>query len=229
MQPSAYYEKDHVQREIAKGEHRAAIGGLWEELGALQLGFLKAHGLQTHHRLLDIGCGALRLGVRAVEYLEAGHYFGADISEELMEAGYRKELNDALRAKLPRQNLQPTAEFDFSFLPEPVDVAIAQSVFTHLPFNHIRHCLAKLAPFVQVGGHFFATSWLLPPDHKVEEPYTQPGSLHGEPIVTYATQDSYHYTVEDYAYAITGLPWKLQVIGDWNHPRGQQMLSFERV
>lgn len=229
MQPSAYYETEHVEQAVAQGQHRDAIGGLWDALGELQLQFLKNHGLQTHHRLLDIGCGALRLGVRAIEYLDAGNYFGADISESLMRAGYEKELDDALREKCPWEQFHQTEDFDFNYLPQPIDMAMAQSVFTHLPLNHIRQCLARLAPQTKAGGCFFATGWIVPEDHPVSEPFTQPGSLDGEPIVTYPTRDSYHYRAEDYHYAAKGLPWKLDIIGDWNHPRGQQMLSFTRL
>src|SRR3979409_2149502 len=61
-------------------DHRAAVGGRWEEIGELQFQFLRTHGLEPQHRLLDIGCGSLRGGVRFVSYLDPGNYFGIDIS-----------------------------------------------------------------------------------------------------------------------------------------------------
>lgn len=228
MKPSAYYDPESLQRAVAGGRHREAVGGLWEELGALQLDFLINHGLQAGHTLLDIGCGSLRLGVKAVDFLDAGHYFGLDLSEDLIEAGYRRELTDAQRQKLPRGNLAASDDFDFSFLARPVDVAMAQSVFTHLPLNHIRHCLIKLTPHVKPGGYFFATAFLIPDAHPADEPYRQSGVLEGEPIVTTGLADPYHYYLRDFSYAIEGLPWKLTRLGDWGHPRGQQMLAFHR-
>ncbi len=229
-QHSPYYNPEAITRETAAGRHREAIGGLWDELGRLQLDFLIKQGMQPQHYLLDIGCGALRLGVKALDYLESGHYFGADISNELMEAGYQQELSATQRQRLPRANLHATADFDFSFLSgTKIDYAIAQSVFTHLPFNHIRRCLAQLAPHLSPGATFYATAWLVPESHPVEQPYPQPGAINGTPIITTDIADPYHYRLDDFKHAIRGLPYSLRSIGHWDHPRGQPMLGFQRV
>ena len=230
MKPSAYYDPDALQRETSAERHRDAIGGLWDELGELQLQFLRDQGMQPHHRLLDIGCGALRLGVRAIDYLNPQHYFGSDISPELVDAGYQQELSDAQREKCSRESqFLLSHDFDFSALPEAVDFAIAQSVFTHLPLNHIRHCLARLVPHLVPGGVFYATAWLLPDDMPLDEPYVQPGTIGAQSIISTAIADPYHYHAADFAYMIRGLPYTLEVIGEWGHSRGQQMLAFIRV
>ena len=72
MSSNVYEDDTIVANEIAGGRHRELIGGMWEEMGPHQLAFLKGQGLQPHHRLMDIGCGALRLGTLAVDYLERG-------------------------------------------------------------------------------------------------------------------------------------------------------------
>ncbi len=229
MKPSAYYDPTAIDREVAQGRHRAAIGGMWEEIGNLQLDFLKSQGLEAHHHMLDIGCGALRFGHLAVDYLKAGHYFGQDLSIELVEAGYLKELTEAQRIKLPRQNLAANAEFDFSHVNQKINYAIAQSVFTHLPFNHIRHCLARLAPFMAREGAFFATYFECPGENNLEESCQQLGLVNDELVVTTAISDPYHYRAADFEYAIHGLEWKLELLGGWGHPRGQKMLKFIKL
>lgn len=223
-----YYNAEWTAEAAARGAHREAVGGLWEELGALQLEFLKARGLKPHHRLLDIGCGALRLGVKAVDYLEPGHYYGQDLSAELIAAGYGKELSAAQRARLPRERLAANEGFDFSFLhPEKIDMAIAQSLFSHLPLNHIRRCLAMLAPVMRPGGAFFATYWRCPDAHDRALPCLHPNpSGAGEPVITHDIRDSYHYRPSDFVWCAEGLPWRVEELGDWNHPRGQRMLAF---
>ncbi|MGC1464305.1 MAG: hypothetical protein WA792_01085, partial [Pseudolabrys sp.] len=103
---SNYYNQDWVAEGVSAGKHRALIGGLWDEIGSLQLEFLRANGLTPQSRLLDIGCGSLRLGVRAIEYLNVGHYWGTDINESLLAAGFEKEIiPNGLARKLPRENL----------------------------------------------------------------------------------------------------------------------------
>lgn len=228
MKPSAYYDPEAINREVSEGRHRAAIGGLWEEMGKFQLDFLKTQGLQPNHILLDIGCGALRFGHLAVDYLQPEHYYGQDLSEEILEAGYTKELTDEQQAKLPRTNLAANADFDFSHVQAPIDYAIAQSVFTHLPLNHIRHCLIKLAPKMAEGGAFYATYFEYPEGHDPTEPYAQAGAIDGNPVITTSVNDPYHYQLSDFEYAISQLNWKMEKINLFNHPRGQKLLRFVR-
>ncbi len=226
MKPSAYYDPNAITHEVEQGRHRAAIGGLWDEMGQLQLDFMKSQGLKPEHKLLDIGCGALRFGHLAVDYLDAGNYYGQDLAQELIQAGYEQELSDELRLKLPQINLAANAKFDFSHLDAPVDFAIAQSVFTHLPLNHIRQCLAQLESHMVAGGAFYATFFLCPENHSLKEPFPQDGAIDGEPVITTSLSDPYHYRVADFQYAISELSWDLEIIGEWKHPRGQKMLRF---
>jgi hypothetical protein len=165
-----------------------------------------------------------------VEYLKPNHYFGQDLSIELINAGYEKELPPALQSKLPRTHLSANHDFDFSFLgPQLVDVAMAQSVFTHLPLNHIRRCLAQLAPHLKTGGIFFATAWIIAENHPLNLPYTQAGKLDDTAIVTTDIADPYHYHFADMQHAAKNLPYRPTLIGDWQHPRHQSMLSFEKI
>lgn len=219
---SDYYDEDGVAAAVKRGDHRKVVGGLWNEVGELQMRFLKENGLRPSHTLLDIGCGSLRLGVRAVGYLEAGKYWGTDINVSLLEAGFDQEIVSAgLAYKLPRSNLVCDAHFQFEGVPKAIDFAIATSVFTHLPFNHIRLCLANLARHVLSPCTFLFTAFMPPKGRSVIASYVQPGGG----ILTHSHRDPYHYTEDDFRYAVTELPWSLEIIGDWGHPRNQMMLK----
>ena len=69
------YAHELTAVEIAKGSHRGAVGGRWEEMGRLQLDFLVKQGLRPSDELLDVGCGALRAGLHFIRYLKPGNYF----------------------------------------------------------------------------------------------------------------------------------------------------------
>ena len=61
--------------------HRGFVGGdalLWDEIGKLQIDFLKSEGLLSRHTLVDIACGSLRAGKLFINYLESGNYLGID-------------------------------------------------------------------------------------------------------------------------------------------------------
>ena len=222
---SAYSDTARIAAGVSAGRHRDLVGGLWSAVGPLQLAFLRAQGLQPHHKLLDVGCGALRGGVRFAGYLDAGNYFGVDISQELLDAGYDIELAAAgLQDRVPRRNLLCNGEFELNAFGECFDMAIAQSLFTHLSFNRIRQCLERLAPVVKPGGVFYATFFERPHGAPASEP------IRHEPsgIVTFGERDPYHYSVADFGHAARDLPWSLRLIGDWGHPRAQRMLTFTR-
>lgn len=219
-----YYQTEWVAKNVDAGLHRELVGGMWNAIGMLQFEFLLGQGLKPHHRLLDVGCGSLRGGVHFIRYLDAGNYFGIDLSAELLDAGYERELGATLQQKLPRSHLIATGDFDFSGIPDDIDYALAQSLFTHLPLNHIRLCLARLAGKMRSGTTFFATFFERPEQHPHHEPLTH----YPAGAITFSTQDPYHYTVAELAAMTMGLPWTARYIGEWGHPRSQHMLAFDR-
>ncbi len=144
---NSYDDPDFMAAQVTAGQHREVIGGLWDQIGLLQLDFLRAQGLLPNHHMLDLGCGSLRGGVHFVRYLDAGRYHGLDSNQSLLDVGYETELAVVgLQDRLPRSNLFCNPDF---FLPVEdgfFDIGIAQSVFTHLTFNSIRRCLELVAP-----------------------------------------------------------------------------------
>lgn len=223
---SAYFDRARNAAEVAANRHREAIGGLWDEIGRLQLDFLRNRGLRPHHRLLDVGCGALRGGLHFVRYLDPGNYYGVDMNQPFLDAGYDVELKAAgLTDRLPRSNLLCSDAFEVERLGVEFDFAIAQSLFTHLTFNRIRQSLQRVARVMKPGGAFYATFFELPEGAAPDLPLRhQPGDK-----VSYDVSDPYHYSVADFQHAIRGSPWSLRHIGNWNHPRAQRMLEFRRL
>ena len=134
--------------------HRAKWGGLWHEIGQLQFQLMVDEGLTPRHRLLDIGCGSMRGGVHFIRHLDAGHYVGVDVNAELLEAGRGEIAQAGLEEKRPM--LVHRGDFEFRDL-GVFDFAIAQSLFTHLPFNSIVRCLARTAEVLRPGGRLLAT------------------------------------------------------------------------
>ena len=189
--------------------HRSFVGGLWDEIGCLQLEFLKAQGLEPGHRFLDIGCGSLRAGVKLVPYLDPGHYFGIDANEKLLDAGYRKELVPAgLGDRLPRQNLYCSAKFEHRGLSEgAIDFGMCAAVFTRLPLDELRPMLRRVARYFRLGGRLYV-------------------SFHEAAA---SAPKRRHYTPATMTAAAAGTGWRTRHIGEWGHPRGQQMMEYERA
>jgi hypothetical protein len=207
------------------GQHREIIGGMWEELGRLQFEFLLSQGLRPEHRVLDVGAGSLRLGVKLAAFLEPGGYWAVDKNTALLDAGWMLELGPlGLQARQPRDQLVTLDDFQFDRLGQTFDYAIAQSLFTHLSWHRIRRCLARLAPAINERGRLFATFFEIPAGSDRETAATHmPGG-----VETYSDRDPYHYSVADLRQAAGGLPWQVELLGEWGHPRDQRMVVFTR-
>ena len=180
---SPYLAPGFYDRALAQGRHRDIVGGRWDETGRLQMRLLQEAGLQPQHRLLDIGCGALRLGCRAVPFLDPGHYWGTDASGALMARGRATELADPDR--LPLDNLIEDAAFAFPGVPATIDFAIAFAVFTHLPADRLAPALANIRARFPALQHLLFTVFVAPDDHT--GPLRQPDG-----VVTHPDRPPYH-------------------------------------
>lgn len=221
-----YYDLERSANAAKNGTHRALIGGFWNELGQLQMDYIRDRGLASNHCLLDIGCGCLRSGIHLVRYLKQGHYFGTDISQDLLDVGYDVELNKSnLQQKMPRENLTCDGEFNVGQFGVTFDRAIALSVFTHLPVDFLKLCLANLADVIKEGGEFYATVFHSPDTHDWNNPLKHSPGM----VISHPNQDPYHYTTASLKNCCNGLPWKVELIEEWQHPRAQKMVVFVRI
>lgn len=142
----------------AKRDPKTAIGGMWDEVGALQIEFLKREGLSSTHRMLDIGCGTLRGGRHFIRYLEPEGYTGVDISEGVIEAGKKLLVDEGLVEKRPRLLANTAGDLRFAmFKDETFDFLLAQSVFTHLMEGHIEECFAHIGRVMGPDSRFYFT------------------------------------------------------------------------
>jgi hypothetical protein len=194
--------------------HREHVGGLWDEMGRLQLEFLVARGLQPGHCLLDIGCGCLRGGVHFVRYLAPGNYLGMEKEELLVRAGLEIELGAAL-VRERRPHVLVDSGFEFGRFGRRPDFALAQSVFTHLPGEAIERCLAKLLQVAKPETRFFATYFLRTPGS--DQP-ANPDAAHDWAYFAYTREE-----MEGFG-AANG--WLSHYLGEWNHPRDQKMVCY---
>jgi SAM-dependent methyltransferase len=198
-------------RDIEAGRHRRLVGGRWDEIGRLQLDFLVREGLEPGDRVLDVGCGALRAGVHLVAFLEPGHYFGIDINPSLIRAGLWELDQAGLEDRCLPTNLRATEAFDCDFGVQ-FDVALAQSLYTHISLAQIGECLGHVAAATKPGGRFFASYNGLPPGKSLRRP---------------STHDPFRHAFDDLGRA-GGDDWDSRYVADWGHPRGMKMIEYRR-
>lgn len=125
----------------------------WLEIGQLQFDYAVSHGLKPDLRMLEIGCGNLRAGRLFIEYLDPGHYYGLDISPDILLSAQDTIAHFDLRARLPHLTL--VKDLKLAFLPDQTfDFVHAHSVFSHSPIPVIEECFAHVGRVMAPGGFF---------------------------------------------------------------------------
>ncbi|MGH3196682.1 MAG: class I SAM-dependent methyltransferase [Streptosporangiaceae bacterium] len=155
--------RDHVgyYRAVMKSDAarsgEGAVGShthdSWLKIGQMQFDYLVSHGLKPGMRMLEVGCGNLRAGRLFIDHLDAGDYYGIDISPDILLAAQRTLAEAGLQDKLPHLTL--VQDLTLEFLPAGhFDVVHAHSVFSHSPIEVIEECLAHVGRIMKPDGVF---------------------------------------------------------------------------
>ncbi|KVC92358.1 hypothetical protein WI76_03890 [Burkholderia ubonensis] len=156
----------------------------YDLLALNQICVLSALGLRENHRVLDLGCGSLRLGRMLIPFLRSGRYYGVEPNLALLDAGVRNELGwDAFAIKRPV--ILPIDDFSLWRFGVKFDFIVAHSIFTHTQPALALHALSAvreaLAPSGRLAATFIATDPPLRP---------QTGSWIYPDCITYTEQES---------------------------------------
>lgn len=218
---SPYLAPNFYADALLKGRHRDIVGGRWDETGRAQMAALRAEGLAPHHRLLDIGAGSLRLGCKAVPYLDPGNYWGTDLSGPLMQRGYDLELSH--KDRLPPNQLIEDADFRFPGVPADITFAIAFAVFTHLPTDYLATALTNMHAQFPALQRMLFTVFLAPNQTSAQNHYRQPDG-----VVTHQDRAPYHM-LEEKVHSIAAMCGFTLQKRETLLPRGQILFVAQRA
>jgi SAM-dependent methyltransferase len=212
-----------VPRDGEALAHRGDMAADWDAMGQLQLDYLIAAGLKPEHKLLDLGCGPLRAGVKIIPYLAPSNYFGIDSDKPSLNAGHEKELGRlGLQERCPRPNLFCSAQFKHERLPPgTIDFGLCVSVMRELPLNYLRILLENAAPYFRPGGVLHFSYFEL----AAAKPFAQ-GYTNMARHKSFGFKPPYHYYRRDVEAAAAGTSWRCTYYGNWEHPDGESMMIF---
>jgi len=135
-------DAEEVGRRIAAETGGFTGGGVevFADIGRFTLRSLIDNGLRPSHRLLDLGCGALRNGFWLVRYLDADRYFGIEPSKRYVEIGMKHAIGPQLAAE-KRPRFDHNREFDLAAFGERWDFVVARSIFSHASPEQFRKAM----------------------------------------------------------------------------------------
>lgn len=134
--------------------HHRYYGRPWV-MGRYYFDQLRAKGLRRSHRVLDLGCGAGRVGVWLAAFLDADGYCGVDAHLRALVAfaAYESVLH-GLEAKRPR--LLHAENFEVDAFGERFDVALDFYVTPHLTKAGAIDAMARTAAVCKPGARLFS-------------------------------------------------------------------------
>ncbi|HWX75353.1 MAG TPA: class I SAM-dependent methyltransferase, partial [Solirubrobacteraceae bacterium] len=128
----------------------------FERVGRHGFEVLLAERLSPSSRVLDVGCGALRLGYWLMRFLDPGCYFGIEPQRQMLEVGLRELVEPDVVTRAQAQ-FSANDDFDFSVFGERFDFVIARSIWTHASKPQITAMLRSFAATSQPRGVFLAS------------------------------------------------------------------------
>jgi SAM-dependent methyltransferase len=146
----ADYYAQQISRSLAAGQPHRTLGmaaysdrtlisgsGKWSADGFAGRGFgkfalLREWHLRADERVIDYGCGSLRVGQHLIRYLDRGNYIGLDITDAFYRDGVQMLEPGLVDAKAPYLALIDEASID-RLARHPPDVVLSVAVAMHVP------------------------------------------------------------------------------------------------
>ena len=158
--------------------------------GRSHLMTLLGQGLNPESKVLDFGCGVLRVAYWLMRFLDSGHYYGIEPARQRVEYGLRYLFTpEELALKQPHFDFNP--DFDSSVFGTQFDFFLATSIWPHACKRQIEASLNSFTRDAAPAG-IFLTSYL--PARSAEEDYQGDcwvGTSHegGTPGIVYHSLD----------------------------------------
>ena len=129
-------------------------------------------GLRAEDRVLDIGCGAGRMAVPLLEYLDRGSYEGFDVNRgairwcraniTIRNPDFRFQAVSLHSDWFNPSGEESASEFTFPYADAEFDFIFAASLFTHLLAPETKRYLAEIKRVLKPEGRWLCTFFLFP-------------------------------------------------------------------
>ena len=128
----------------------------FEVAGREQLVSLLHEGMNPESKIVEIGCGCLRVAYWLVKFLDPGCYHGIEPARQRVEYGLRYLFDDGeVELKQPRFDFN--ARFDTSVFSVQFDFFLARSIWTHASKQQIAATLDSFIRDSKDTGMFLAS------------------------------------------------------------------------
>jgi SAM-dependent methyltransferase len=108
---------EQVAQNLSEGASHHSLGinltggrDFWEAGASKAARYLRESAVKPAARVIDYGCGSLRIGAHFIRFLDPGNFVGLDVTDDFYEIGKTEIGADLLREKRPRFGVISEAE-----------------------------------------------------------------------------------------------------------------------
>jgi SAM-dependent methyltransferase len=135
------------------------LGGpprVFEAVGRMGFTVLLEQGLRPSSRVLDVGCGALRLGYWLMRFLDPGGYHGIEPQQDMLRVGLEQIVEPDV-VERAQARFSDNQDFDFSVFDTEFDFVVARSIWSHASKPQISAMLSSFARTASPSGIFLTS------------------------------------------------------------------------
>jgi len=143
-------KRQGATRRPTRGPTSAENLDKWRR-GSGQFAFLKSYGLDPLHKVVDYGCGSLRIGLHFMDHLAPGHYWGVDVTRRFFEDGLQQLDPHMVAEKAPRLDVISDETLAEIRAWQP-DWVFSISVLMHVPPAEVEDFLRKITGLLAPGA-----------------------------------------------------------------------------
>lgn len=135
------------------------LGGpprVFEAVGRMGFTLLLENGLRPSSRVLDVGCGALRLGYWLMRFLDPGGYHGIEPQQEMLRVGLEQIVEPEV-VERAEARFDDNDRFDFSVFDTEFDFVVARSIWSHASKPQIAAMLSSFAATGSPSARFLTS------------------------------------------------------------------------
>jgi hypothetical protein len=153
------YYVDLVEQRLDAGEAHETLGAKYKDpvdfaaSGEAIVDFLRGQGLDPRHRLVDYGCGSLRVGRHIMSYLDPGNYVGMDITDRFFSDGLTEIGKEAVEHARPTMRVISDSSIEEIAGMSP-DWIFSTGVVIHVPPGDMQGFVDRLWSLSRAGTRF---------------------------------------------------------------------------
>ena len=132
------YYVETISAEIESGEAHGTCGAklkrekVFGKAGKRVYKLLRTEGMVRHSVCVDYGCGSLRVGVHILKYLDPGHFWGLDVTDQFFSQGIDLVGTEIVAQKRPQLRVISPGSIREAADAKP-DFIVSEAVATHVP------------------------------------------------------------------------------------------------